>query len=155
MLGLMAAADGSYNSVQQPGTLWQPGATVDISALGAEVPAFQVAVVVPPTTAITNPSNSAVVISRASGVTFQWTGAPARVELTFSVPGAPVASVACVFDGSTGVGVVPPNALAMLPAGNGNASADAFATKNVVAGAWSVDGVVADEIYNNNSVMFQ
>jgi hypothetical protein len=95
--------------------LWSPGDLLTISAVGAEVPSFQLKVVAPAQPVVTNPEvllMQDLEHARKDDFTITWTGGTARTSAivwlySVPVPGASSYTVLqCAFDATSGMATI-------------------------------------------------
>ncbi len=137
--------DGVYEPFETSSTGPQfipPTSTLEVSATGATVPAFQGSLSLGGAFTVTTPTLGALTTHLASGdVAFAWTGGGSSegLQVFFSASAATdsskTANVTCVFSGGTGT--VPAAAMAAM-GGVGSLALGPVATTNVTAGEYEV-----------------
>jgi hypothetical protein len=136
--------DKTYTVYSAQQALFAGGETINISAPGADAPAFTIAVTAPTRATITSPAKPAaggLTIDRTQDFTATWTGGGVgKVYLYVSGPSGSNATIACGFAASAGTGSVPAAALAMLPAGMGAFTSTTISVKTVDKNDWRIYG---------------
>jgi hypothetical protein len=133
--------DGTYDTVTRQSSLWTSPVMLDVTAAGAEIPAFAGAWSTPARVTVSAPVPSDPwVVTRSGDVTLVWTGGTTEeVVATFgSLASNDPTEVECTFPASAGTGVVPAAALGMLPAGDGYYGVVSRTRSVVGAGVWHV-----------------
>jgi hypothetical protein len=160
-LSIVPGSDGVYPPATGSGFVFSGGETLNITAGGADVPAFAQSLTAPPPVTVTAPSFLAgsLTIDRATDFSFAWTvggTAPDTVAVTlaaFELPpagGSRSVTLTCTFAGMSLSGVVPASVLENLPAGaTGSVAIDTRGSAGVTAGEWAVtvnasNGAVSD-----------
>lgn len=98
--------------------LWTIGASLTVTAAGDVVSAFSGTVVAPDPVTITEPDlSSGLMINPSQDLSLAWTGGAAdQVAIELSVQGI---RIECDFAASDGAGMIPKEALQLLPSGTG------------------------------------
>jgi hypothetical protein len=139
MLITMGMFAGQYNVYQQFMPLFQGGENLLVHATGAEVPAFDGQVTAPAEPTVSALKQNAMVF-RNHDFALSWTGGGAgtlRLSLSTQQPMSS-AGFDCVFPAGDGAGIIPTQALELLPAGYATLSLTALSESFVTAGAWQV-----------------
>ena len=126
-LTLTPDASGTYAAVTGQERLWSSGATLTVTASGADVPAFQEtlygAAPVTLTSPVLPPAGTQGVISTSTPLTVTWSGGVAGtvlVMLSRTIQGSTTRSVtvSCTYPAADGSGTVPASAMGALPIGS-------------------------------------
>lgn len=136
----------TYTAVTAQTALWGGGEQLDVSAAGAEVPAFDLKVIAPGYVTVTTPvwpaAGGKVPITRSQAFALAWSGGGAGnvVVAITGTAGSQSTSLSCSFSASGGAGSVPASALAMLPASPTSASISISASNvtDAVVSGWSL-----------------
>jgi hypothetical protein len=140
----------TYTPYTAQQALYAGGETINISAPGADAPAFTVAVTTPTRATITSPAKpagGALIIDRTQDLVASWTGGGAgKVYLYVTGPATSSSNIVCRFEASAGTGSIPSAALAMLPAGMGSFTSTSVSVDTVDKGDWRIFG---EAIFNS------
>ena len=125
--------------------LWSDGATLNVSASGAEVSAFSTSVSGVAQAKLTSPAypGSAQMLEVAAGkpLVLHWTGANTgeiTASFTWNTPGK-MAAISCVFDASSGSGTIPASSMGAFTAGQtGTGVVIGSDTKIVEVPGWTI-----------------
>jgi hypothetical protein len=143
---LLVPSGASYPPLQSSARLWSGGESLDVLAMGAEVPAFSAALTAPSYVTVTAPAwpalGSTLAIDRSQPLAFAWSGGhdgTVQVEILGDM-GPQRTSITCLFPAASGSGTVPATALARFPLVTTGASlsVDCITDKSVTAGGWSI-----------------
>src|SRR5688500_11276156 len=152
-------ADKSYTALtSQTAPLFSGGASVMLSAAGADVPAFSASLTMPAKATITSPveppsSSPYLIVNRAQDFTVRWSGGGGTFQIGMYSPTTWPALV-CKFPASAGSGTIPSSALMMLPAGMGSFAMATIADGDKVAGDYAVDiSAYFNAVWADNSVV--
>ena len=98
-------------------TIFAAGATLNVSATGSTVPAFNETITSPSLVTITSPAgtNAKYVIPSTSDFDLTWTGGQAGAQVVFEGFTPTNTWVVCAWDATAGKGTIPQAALATLP----------------------------------------
>ncbi len=134
---------GAYAAFSDQATLWSGGETIDVSAAGADVPAFEGTLVAPAQVTVTAPAFDSALplaIDRGHDLALAWSGGSGTVGVTLVGPSsdATTASLSCSFDATDRTGTVPAVLLQALPAGTGSFAVAVGDVRVVTAGVFSV-----------------
>ncbi|MCL2823639.1 MAG: hypothetical protein FWD57_06580 [Polyangiaceae bacterium] len=138
-------ATGNYAYVTAQELLWSDGATLNVSAAGAEVSAFSTSVSGVAQARLTSPAypgaGSMLEVGAGKPFSLQWLGAnTGKITVSFTWNAEPQStSISCVFDASSGSGTIPASAMGMFTAGQtGTGSVMGGDTKIVDVPGWNV-----------------
>jgi hypothetical protein len=140
---MLHTALDSHQTVSAQTLYWTGGETLDITSTGATVGAFNDSLVVPSQIQVSAPylpAGTAVPISRASGLTLNWTGGGAgdAVFILSAVGASGSVSAVCRYPASQPPKVMPASVLSLFPAGMASFSASTQAQHEQRVGAWQV-----------------
>jgi len=138
----LTAQAGQYAPVEGMRALWAGGEVLRFSAAGGAVPAFSGMVTAPPPLVVSSLGDAAwptaaVPAPRSAPLVVRWAPGAATDVVVFvdTMQGG----VGCGFPASAGMGTVPAEALAALPAGSAFLSVASTAGDTVLAGAFEID----------------
>jgi hypothetical protein len=137
---------------------WSGGETLSFSSTGAVVGPFSDTLVVPNQIQVTSPylpAGTTVPISRASGLTLQWSGGGAG-EAVFTVgasySGGSTGAV-CRYPAAQSPQVVPSSVLSKIPSGVASFSASTQSTHDQLIGGWQVTALVYfNAVYDTGAI---
>ncbi len=140
----MVPEAGNYTPYQSDSPLFTGGETLEVSAAGGSVPAFETSLTAPGHLTVTGPMlpiGSPYPLDRSQDLILTWEGASAGVvEVRLAGPQElpqPQTSIHCVFDVAAGQGTIPKAALDRVTlTGTGTLAVDVAAETEVVTAGW-------------------
>jgi len=141
--------DGQYPPVSGEGQLWEGGETLALAASGGEAPAFEANLRAPEAITVVEPvphkAGDSVVLSRGKPLSIRWSGATqgtVRASVSQTIASGTTyhtVSVNCWYEAASGLGVVPAEAMAAVPAGpDGDFDLRAREEVTLVESGWSI-----------------
>jgi len=147
-LVLSPMADGTYDSRTGTGLLWNEGDALVFNGAGDAVPAFTETLTGPGLVTVSAPSfmSPPLSVDRTTTLSLTWSGGSMPGEVHVLLTGSEMTdgtmrsvTVDCAYDGASGAGDVPAEALGALPSGAGGSLAVGTAAQTTVdAGDWNV-----------------
>ncbi len=151
---LTPGANGAYAVDSAATKLWSGGETMQVSSVGAIVPAFTQTVAAPNQATVTAPAISQAqptLVNRAQPFVVTWTGGGAGdvvVVLNDTNASGAGTSLLCSFAASASSGTVPAAALSGLQPGSGKISVQAWDRVTFAQGDWSLSLVAVSPCVN-------
>ncbi len=154
-IDLVPGMNGIYPAATGTTMLYTGGETLSFTATGDEVPAFARTLTAPETVNVTSPSVMMGLLSlnRAADLNVTWGATSSATDVIvrlsgFEMPmtgGSRTVSLACTFDGTSGMGTVPAADLGNLPGGgaSGSFSVETSVSDQLMAGGWNITVVAS------------
>lgn len=139
------SANGAYTPQSAQEKLFDTGGQIHISAVGADVPAFDDTIAAPPALTFTAPvapaAGAKLAVDTTKAFDFTWTGGAAGtldVIMGFQ-SSTQTSSVICQFDASTGNASVPATLMAKVVKGDGSIITQTLTHEALTAGDYTVN----------------
>src|SRR5581483_903868 len=141
-----------YPNLNSAAALWPAGTHLTVSATGADVPAWNLSLVMPASVTITAPDLTGMPTApRSSDLAFTWQGGSQSISVTLA-QGKTV--IRCEFPAAGGSGSIPTAVLQQLATGKWSVSANALDRSIQPAGLWTVNAVAANRALSSSGQLY-